>query len=38
MIRKLKAYYLQYKKYIQVDVLMYAVMILFILFLFIFFG
>lgn len=38
MMKKLKAYYHQYKKYIQVDVLMYAVMILFILLLFIFFG
>ena len=37
-MKKLKAYYQKYRQYIQVDALMYAVMILFILLLFIFFG
>jgi hypothetical protein len=37
-MKKLKVYYIKYKQYIQVDALMYAVMILFILILFIFFG
>ena len=38
MMKKLKAYYLKYKQYIQVDALMYVVMILFILILFVFFA
>lgn len=38
MMNKLKQYYGQYKQYIQVDVLMYAFMILFIIILFVFFA
>lgn len=38
MMNKLKQYYRQYKQYIQVDVLMYAFMILFIIILFVFFA
>jgi hypothetical protein len=38
MIKRLKTYYAQYRRYLQVDVLMYAVMVIFILVLFLFFG
>ena len=38
MLKKLQAYYNRYKRYVQVDVLMYLFMILFILMLFIFFS
>lgn len=38
MVRKIKTFYARYKQYMLVDVLMYAVMILLIALLFVFFG
>ena len=37
-MKKLKDYYQKYKQYLQVDLLMYLVMVLFIILLFIFFA